>query len=38
VQRLPDQDLTVLFLSNRNEVSDTLVDAIVDALLDQYGS
>jgi CubicO group peptidase (beta-lactamase class C family) len=38
VQRLPDQDLTVLFLSNRNAVSDTLMDAIVDAFLDQYGS
>lgn len=34
VQRFPMEDLTIVFLSNRNEVSDTLVDAIADACLE----
>jgi len=31
VQRFPDEDLTVLFLSNRDEVDSTLVDSLVEA-------
>ncbi len=34
VQRFPEEDLTIVFLSNRNEVSDALVDAIADACLE----
>lgn len=34
VQRFPEEDLTIVFLSNRNEVSDTLVDAIAGACLE----
>jgi CubicO group peptidase (beta-lactamase class C family) len=37
VQRLPDADLSVLFLSNRNEVDSTLVDSLVDVFLNRYG-
>ena len=33
VQRFPDDDLTVLFLSNRNEIAPGLADAIADAFL-----
>jgi len=33
VQHLPDLDLTVVFLSNRNEIETGLVDAIVEAAL-----
>jgi CubicO group peptidase (beta-lactamase class C family) len=31
VQRLPELDVTVVFLSNRNEIGDALVDSIVEA-------
>lgn len=34
VERFPDEDLTVLFLSNRNEGDIALVDSIVDIVLD----
>ncbi len=34
VQWLPEEDLTIVFLSNRNEVSATLVDSIADACLE----
>jgi CubicO group peptidase (beta-lactamase class C family) len=37
VQRLPDADLSVLFLSNRDTVDPALVDSIVDVFLDRYG-
>jgi CubicO group peptidase (beta-lactamase class C family) len=37
VQRFPEEDLTVLFLSNRNEVDSTLVSSIVDAFLTAPG-
>jgi CubicO group peptidase (beta-lactamase class C family) len=37
VQRLPDADLSVLFLSNRNTIDSALVDSIVDVFLDRYG-
>jgi len=33
VQRFPDEDLTVLFLSNRNEIATGLADAIADVFL-----
>ncbi len=33
VQRLPEVDLTVVFLSNRNEIDEALVDSIVEASL-----
>jgi CubicO group peptidase (beta-lactamase class C family) len=33
VQRFPQEDLTIVFLSNRNEVGPALVDSIVDAAL-----
>ncbi len=36
VQRLPDVDLTVLLLSNRNGIDSTLADALVDVLLERY--
>jgi CubicO group peptidase (beta-lactamase class C family) len=31
VQHLPALDVTVVFLSNRNEIGDALVDSIVEA-------
>ena len=34
VQRFPDDDVTVLFLSNRNEIAPGLADAIADAFLE----
>ena len=34
VQRFPDDDLTVLFLSNRNEIAPGLADAIAEVLLE----
>jgi len=37
VQRLPDADLSVLFLSNRNEIDSTLVESLVDVFLSRYG-
>jgi CubicO group peptidase (beta-lactamase class C family) len=37
VQRFPQEDLTVLFLSNRDEVDSTLVSSIVDAFLTAPG-
>ena len=33
VQRLPAADLTVVFLSNRNEIDEALIDSIVEASL-----
>jgi len=33
VQRFPDDDLTVLFLSNRNEIAPDLADSIADVFL-----
>jgi CubicO group peptidase (beta-lactamase class C family) len=38
VRRFPDEDLTVLFLSNRNEVDSTLVDSLVAAVRRSVGS
>lgn len=35
IQRFPHEDLSVVFLSNRNEVKDTLYEAIAEALLDR---
>ncbi|MBE0594881.1 MAG: beta-lactamase family protein [Gemmatimonadales bacterium] len=34
VQRFPDEDLTVLFLSNRNEIDESLADAIAEVFLE----
>lgn len=34
VQRFPDDDVTVLFLSNRNEIAPGLADAIADVFLE----
>lgn len=34
VQRFPQEDLTIVFLSNRNERSATLIDSIVDVALE----
>lgn len=38
VQRFPDDDLTVLFLSNRNEIAPDLADAIASLFLGDRGT